>query len=326
MATLMAFGTRNRLAWIPCPQSPFEGTVTRRSTASEMRSGALFVATAPMTRRTYNFSWVDKDTALAPVLEMAAENDGPPYYFLHPRMLIDKVNALPPHWAAPGLFGTPDLFTDVYSLVNQASGYIDSTMRTLATTLPGAPTKAQRIHVWRAAGAIPAKNVANGGVAAYVNDAGTYKLTNPSATIVVPPGVTMYVRATGAVSNGGAIGLWVRNGDSNGYFTGTDAVAGTWLTPTLAGATTALAAAAWWRTYDIIVGANPAPSADAYVDLAGLEVYLGVSSFPATFQKGRGQMPLWPGGNDGIATSVYSVVGNKLTSAQWPLTEGYVGW
>jgi hypothetical protein len=340
MANLMPFGTRNRLAMIPCPQSTFARTITRSREEYAMGNAAVAVKSGRMARRKYNFTWLDSLANLLPVLEMGQENSGPPYYFLDPGALANGWNALPSHWSAPGWAmnangGVASDFVGQFALMNKNDGVLsDGTVST-----PGAyvsaincPDVGVQLTYPVVSPPYAVKDQASGGVSPYFLDSGVLKATHVCATVIVPPSYKFALRITADFTGQAGLCYSRRTAGINGRFSSIWATTVSRVTLT-SGVTTPATftnTSSQWSTVDIWFGGNTTATTGGVLSLYGLEAYVlpAAGSIPANFQEGVGSMPLWPSDED-MEVSVYSVAAtdnNKLHGVSWSMMEADIPW
>lgn len=170
--------------WIPCPQSPLEGTYNGQSEVTELMNGGAYVRRTIASHLTWNPVWDDKPEELRPIKDLydGIYGEGP-FYFVDPTVAR---NALPPHWAAPSLSAKdwPALMyerrpTLLYSTINP--GY--------------------RTPVQMATYAIPAT-------------APVLNYLTPKATLVVPPTHSLNLRVWGYRTGSAVIRVTLYNRDT----------------------------------------------------------------------------------------------------------------
>jgi hypothetical protein len=339
MANLMAFGTRNRVGMIPCPIAPFAHTVTRARSDFAMSNGATLVRNARMARQTFEFSWMDTLANLLPVIEMAKENSGPPYYFLDPGVLANGWNALPAHWSAPGRFMGADNalsidFSGQFALMNRNDGRMADGLVTTPgayVTAIGCPSVGVSLSFPVASPPYAIKDQSSGGVQTYLMDSGTLKASHVAATVLVPPGYKFAMRITADATSQAGVCYSRRTAGLDGRFSSIWATTITRLT--VGGVTTPASftnTSSQWSTVDIWFGGNTTATTGGTLSLYALEAYVlpAAGVLPAAFSMGVGSMPLWPTQDD-MQIQTYGVAfadQRKQHGITWPMVEGDIAW
>ena len=342
MANLMLFGTRNRMAFIPCPIAPYAHTVTRSRADFAMSNGATLVRTARMPRQTFELTWMDTLANVQPVIEMGRENSGPPYYFLDPGILANAWNALPPHWAAPGWFmstsgGLAADFSGQFSMMSRSQGVMSdgsvTTPGAYVAALPGCPDIGVQFTVPSVpAGPYPMKLQSSGGVQPYLMDSGVLKATPPSATILVPPNYKLVTRVVQDAAAGVSVCVTWRvstTGRFSTIWSVSPALAYLGNTAGVSTTTVFTATSTQWGMADVWLGPSAA-GGGGVLSLYALEAYVipSAATIPAAYSQGRGQMPLWPTQDD-MQIQTYGVAladARKQHGITWPMMEGDISW
>lgn len=169
-STKMWVGAGRYGAWVPCPDSPIEAVSDGASNETRLLNGGSYVSRTSANRRSYALTWTGQTEELQPVKSLydGLYGDGP-YQFIEPGMMR---NVLPPHWAAPALSGNgkwPSIVGGVQPV---------DTPNTF-TTLNNNPFKATFT--------LP-------------DATSVFTARTPRATIPIPPGATLRLRAWGSVT------------------------------------------------------------------------------------------------------------------------------
>lgn len=332
----MAFGTRNRMAWIPAPQSVMDTKLNRALNQVNTLTGQQAWRSRPRTYKSWSFNYMSDRAVVQPLLDMLDEADGPPFYFMHPANLIQSYNALPPHWAGPAAFmraGDPLAYvlSGAYRLLSVNRGFVSNTLVT-GTPAGNAPTKG--IELWASNGSPPFKDYGypDGGAEVFAWDTSgdypTQAQTPPSATVIIPPGYNGSFNCWANVIAGApSVQIYKRVSDADGVFANTYATDApteytTWGTAVaIAGSTVN------WTVVDIVLNVPSNATPTHVLDLFGMVLYvtkIGTTP-PVGWSRGRGQMPLFLA-EDGATISVYQAFDKEFTGAAVTMAEGFIGW
>lgn len=340
MSTQMPFGTRQHIGYVPAPLSGLDHYITRAVSSKARTDGPPSITVGVQPYQSYDFSWKAPRDQVQPVLDAFSFNDGPPYYFLNPGALMKAgtFNALPPHWAAPGLFARGhgiDALSGTYSLISADAGVLDRepVVRGSVSTY-GVPPVGVHFTLGKGGVSPLAAGEFDGGARPYARvpvaspefiNVARY---NPSATLLIPPGWRVHLLVAADCTEAGISVATALSDD--GYFD--DVVrAGTLTVPATIDSTLLLGNGAQWAMVDIGFDAAPgavAPAVTLY-GMAALYVPEDVAGYsipdPLLWSPGRGQMPLWPKRTDVNVTS-YQAFDKQLTGVSMNLTEGYIPW
>ena len=209
MANLMAFGTRNRLAMIPCPLSTLGRAVNRQRTDYDMSNGATMVKTARDVQAS-----VRLHLARHAGQRHACHRDGQgeqrsAVLLLGPRHPGQRLGMrLPAFWSAPGWYMGVDNalaadFSGQFALMNRNDGTLsDGTVATPGgyVTSIACPEIGVKLTYPVVTPPYPVKDQCSGGVLPYLLDSGVLKATHVAATVIVPPSYKFAMRITADVA------------------------------------------------------------------------------------------------------------------------------
>ena len=110
----MYFGSRERMAWVPCPKIDVDLSKTGWSTSGKYLNGGSYVRRSATGAKSYTFSWnLASAEDIHKVLDYADGVYGSgPFYFLEP--FAQDTNLFPQYWASPRLatLDAPSLIRD----------------------------------------------------------------------------------------------------------------------------------------------------------------------------------------------------------------------
>lgn len=344
MICTMPFGTRQKIGPLPAPLAPFKHTLTRTVGNTDRANGAPFAKAGRQPYQTFDFSWTKPYAELAPVLDALALSDGPPYYFLDPAALENpgEFNALPPQWAAPGLFsrGDPTAYLNgTCALVSPRLADLSTSQVTRSVASAwGAPASGVS-YTFIDSPVSPPANVGkyDGGASPYqlASSPGplgdVYNYSNPSATLLIPPGYVVGLWVSGEFTGAGI--QFATASSATGDLSGVLRTGATVKVPTADEQAFYLGNGNDWTMVDVGFRASSGVGPHSMV-LYGMSAYyfeLGsvTKSTPGTFTRlwstGRGQMPLWLG-SAGAEINTYQSFQPERTSLSLNLTEAYIPW
>lgn len=344
MTCNMPFGTRQQISDVPAPIAPFKHTMVRGVGNTSRFGGAPFVNAGPQTYQTFEMSWLAPYVEVAPVLEALGLNDGPPYYFLDPAALDNpgEFNALPPHWAAPGIYSksNPTMYlSGTNALVSPKVADLNTyTTARVGSSSWGAPNVGVSFKFKTTTYSPPANvGMYDGGALPYQlasspgPNGDVYSYANPSATLLIPPGYVVGLWVSG-VFTGAGLQLAIAS-SSSGSLAGVLRTGGTVQVPSSGEQAFYVGNGTDWSMVDVGFGAAAGAGAHTFT-LFGMSAYYfkvgdtnsGVpASFTRAWSKGRGHMPLWLG-DGGVNLDTYQAFSPERTGVSLSLTEGFIPW